>query len=270
MTTATVSTTTAIEDMELERTGKSPLRFRGQLLTTASGQFVQTTSEKPNADYYNISIYAIDGQDNGEHNYVVQIVYSKSFRGLQTHHSAIVTDCPATTLGEFDPLAVLIGFPPHQEYAERQKSLETKARRQYDVLVSAVLKMFPDEIGDVEEGFNRGQDLIRYRTLLEIGRDEFRFTIEEASLMCDALNGTWLLDDHWRFISDEIEDACRLDKLDQKWKTSGPDLIAKINRLSPLALCSLSDAVEKFWRNPNQGRISALIGCGLIKGPDSQ
>lgn len=137
----------AIEDIELIRTGEAPLRFRGQLLATASGQFVQTTPDRPNADFYSISIYVVnDGADSLGPDYVIQIVYTKSFRGTQQHHTVMVTDHPADRLAEFNPLAVVIGFPPHAEYAERQQMLETKCRRQYDLLVSAVLQSFPEKL----------------------------------------------------------------------------------------------------------------------------
>lgn len=139
---------TRTETLTLDRTGQCPLRFRGTLLTTACGQFVQSPKDKPNADYYTVSIYAVA---NSPGNYVVAINYTKEFRGTQRHQSAIVTDDPAATLGEFDPLAVLIGFPPHQEYAERQQMLETRVRRQYETLVTAVLREFPETMNSAAD-----------------------------------------------------------------------------------------------------------------------
>lgn len=137
------------EDIELERTGRAPLRFRGHVLTTACGQFVQTAKDKPNSDYFTVTVYVVDDNAKGTISAnVVQIVYTKEFRGTQQHHTVIVGYKPASILTEFNPLSVLIGFPPHENYAERQLMLETKCRRQYDLLASAVLKMFPEEIGD--------------------------------------------------------------------------------------------------------------------------
>ena len=143
---------TRTETLTLERTGQCPLRFRGTLLTTACGQFVQSPKDKPNADYYTVSIYAVA---NSPGNYVVAINYTKEFRGTTGHQTVLRTDDPAAALGEFDPLAVLIGFPPHQQYAERQQMLETRARRQYETVVTAVLREFPETMNSAT-----GEDVI--------------------------------------------------------------------------------------------------------------
>lgn len=139
------------ETITLERTGQPPLKFEGTLLTTACGQFVQPPKDKPNADYFTISLYevrtTVRGLASGPGRaYVVAIEYNKKFRDTQQHHTAIVTDDPADTLAGYDPLAVLIGFPPGEDFAERQNALESKMRRQYDVLVSAVLRDFPETL----------------------------------------------------------------------------------------------------------------------------
>lgn len=136
------------ETITLERTGQPPLRFDGTLLATACGQFVQNPKDKPNADYFTVSLFEGTRDEGREPKlFIVQIVYRKDFRGTTEHHSAIVTGDPAATLSAFDPLDVLIGFPPGEDFAERQTALENKLRRQYDLLVSAVLKDFPETLG---------------------------------------------------------------------------------------------------------------------------
>jgi hypothetical protein len=146
------------ETITLERTGQPPLKFDGTLLTTACGQFVQPPKNKPNTDYFTVSLYATHDArrtiprrpppdyDPSWPLYVVAIEYTKTFRDTQQHHTAIATDDPTETLANYAPLAVLIGFPPGEDFAERQQALEGKMRRQYDVLVSAVLKDFPETL----------------------------------------------------------------------------------------------------------------------------
>lgn len=134
------------ETITLERTGHPPLKFEGTLLTTACGQFVQPPKDKPNADYFTISLYEVARGEGRGAWHVVAIEYTKTFRDTQQHHTAIVTDDPVATLADYDPLDVLIGFPPGEDFAERQNALESKMRRQYDVLVSAVLKDFPETL----------------------------------------------------------------------------------------------------------------------------
>lgn len=254
------------ETITLDRDGQAPLRFHGKLLTTASGQFVHPPKDKPNPDYFTIGIYQVHGVHGPGPTYVVEIVYRKDLRGNTTeHHFAMTTDDPAATLGEYDPLAVLMGFPPGAEFAERQRAFEIKMRRQYDVLVSAVLKMFPDEIGDVDDGYRRGADIARYRALIEIGRNELDFTQAEASLICDALNETILDNQSWQFIDVEIEDACRLNKAHEKWNVDPQRLLDKIRDFPAVARVAIVDGVERFWRNPNQDTNAALINAGLIR-----
>lgn len=157
------------ETITLERTGQPPLKFNGTLLTTACGQFVQPPKDKPNADYFTVSLYQVNTGKADHDTFVVEIVYTKTFRDTQKHYTAILTDHPAGELINYEPLGVLIGFPPREEFAERQNALEAKMRRQYDVLVSAVLKDFPEEIGDTadddddeDEDFNTLLDALRF------------------------------------------------------------------------------------------------------------
>lgn len=183
------------ETLTLERTGQCPLRFSGTLLTTACGQFVQSPKDKPNADYYTVSIYAVA---NSPSNYVVAINYTKEFRGTTCHQTVMRTDDPAATLSEFDPLAVLIGFPPHQQYAERQQMLETRASRQYETVVTAVLREFPETMD-----FATGED--------SIAADDLQSAAEQLGRSHAGRNTlqalTDWLDDDGRFLDATSQEA---------------------------------------------------------------
>lgn len=135
-----------IESITLERTGLSPIRFRGKLLATASGQFVGTPPDKPNADWFEVSIYRYEGSG-----FIVAVIYRRDFKGAREEERlAERTGDPAQWLEQFteadDHLDMVIGFPPGMEH--KQARLEEKLDRQFATLVSAVLKDFPEEIGD--------------------------------------------------------------------------------------------------------------------------
>lgn len=209
------------EPIELERTGKPPLRFNGRLLTSANGQFVEAPKDKPNADFYTLSIYKAAGIHSPSPTYVVQIVYTKDFRGTQQHHTAIATDDPAATLGEYNPLAALIGFPPMVENRdERQHALESKCRRQYELLASAVLQAFPETLSTEATDSEplRIADLEQAAAQLghsEAGRATLRYLLDwldDPSINLDGQNQEavfTLLDGAWGSFSGTARDLMR-------------------------------------------------------------
>lgn len=76
----------------------------------------------------------------------------------------------------------------------------------------------------------------------------------EAMLICDALNGTWLSDaGSVAWIAAEIEDAIRLNGLDQKWKVDGPDLLRRAATWSYAERLAVVDLVERFWAAEGRG-----------------
>lgn len=135
-----------IETITLERTGKPPLSFGGELLTQASGQFVNTKPEKPNDNWWQISIYRLDGAT--EH--VVAITYHCEHRGQYVHRHVVATTDPAAAIAAYRPLDVLQGFPPGEVFAARQADLERRALRQWEAITSAVLTSFPEQLPAVK------------------------------------------------------------------------------------------------------------------------
>lgn len=79
-----------------------------------------------------------------------------------------------------------------------------------------------------------------------------RFSLGEAMLMVDAMNGC-ILDPHtasllWANISDAIE----MDRLDEKWQVDGNALVIRLRELgrtNPFACWSIADAIERAWND---------------------
>ena len=132
----------SLQDLILPRTGQAPIKIRGRTMATATGMYFNAKPGKPNVDWWEISIFALDRPDA----YAVAITYKKSHRGQNSeHHTAAVTATPATVLQTYDPLKVLVGYPSSERFATQQRDLELDCVRQYQSLVSTVLADFPEE-----------------------------------------------------------------------------------------------------------------------------
>lgn len=107
-------------------------------------------------------------------------------------------------------------------------------------------------------GDNRSQvinrDLERLYTLYRRALATVPLTQEEACLLVDALNGAKFTADTARLLYAEIEDACRLDHLDQKWQVDGQALVQKLRQLTDTQALALIDAAERFWNAPDVGQ----------------
>ena len=220
---------TPTETLTLERTGQCPLRFKGTLLTTACGQFVEPPKDKANTDYYTVSIYTVSASSL----FVVAIDYTKELPGRDKsqHHSVFQTNDVSGVLARFDPVPVIIGMPPNVENrADRQALLETKCRRQYQTLVSAVLQSFPETL-DVEPERE------------EITADDIEQAIEQ-------LNGT----DNGRYTIKKIVD----------WQANGGH---DLSRQDQEAVFTLLDG---FWNEPRVAQLaSSWVGSTRNSGRTS-
>lgn len=137
------------ETITLERTGLPPLQFTGVLLAHASGQFVNTAADKPNNDWWEVSLFrvvSLRAFSRPLANYVVAVTYHNEKRNRYTHRSAFAANDPARRLAEYDPLAVLVNFPPDATFKGRQAHLERMCRQQWEKLLSAVLTAFPEVV----------------------------------------------------------------------------------------------------------------------------
>lgn len=92
--------------------------------------------------------------------------------------------------------------------------------------------------------------LERYFYLLANRRGELRgqFSDSELGLLCDACNGSrYGVASNVKHLPIGIEDAVKLDRLDQKWEIDGAALVSKLKELDLLSLCTLVDGIERFW-----------------------
>jgi len=126
------------DEIVLDRTGTSPLRFAGSLLREATTRFIDTTPDKPHKDWWTVRIYSTEATD---FRFAVSIAYSTTIRKVVSiEHYAEFTDDPAAVLESYDPLAVLRGFPDSPEYASRQAYLEKSSKLQFGKMVSDLLR----------------------------------------------------------------------------------------------------------------------------------
>lgn len=135
-----------MEIIKLERSGQEPLRFRGELLSTANGQFVGTPPDKPNVDWFELSLYRSEAG-----RFLIAVTYRRNLKGA-CDEQRMVADAknPAAWLQDFRErqafLEMVIGFPPGLEH--KQRRLEERLTRQFDQLISAILKDFPENLSD--------------------------------------------------------------------------------------------------------------------------
>ena len=110
------------------------------------------------------------------------------------------------------------------------------------------------------------RDLERYYTLLRMSLPTF--TVAEASLLCDAMNGT-ITEPHtasllWANVADALDDG-----LAEKWDVDGEALVRRLRALSPFEQLAVADACERFWRRVGSGSgatpAEMLLNIGLAR-----
>jgi hypothetical protein len=137
------------ETITLDRSGLPPLQFTGSLVAHATGQFVNTEPDKPNNDWWEIAIYRAESDrpySAPRFKYVVAVTYHNARRNGFTQRFADATQSPAALLAKYDPLAVLVNFPPGPQFAARQAHLVRMVRSQWQAILSAVLREFPEVV----------------------------------------------------------------------------------------------------------------------------
>lgn len=107
--------------------------------------------------------------------------------------------------------------------------------------------------GDNRSGI-LNRDLERLYALYRRALATVPLTQEEACLLVDALNGAQFTADTARLLYAEVEDACNLDHLDQKWQVDGPALVQKLRQLTDIQALAFIDAAERFWTAPDVGQ----------------
>ena len=104
------------------------------------------------------------------------------------------------------------------------------------------------------------RDLTRYYKMLEEERPAF--THEQASVLCDMLNGVMLepIDHAPQLLQIEVQDAP--DQLFEKWDVDQGRLEKRVADLSFAKALATIDAVERFWNEPNETSVVDVGLCG--------
>lgn len=92
------------------------------------------------------------------------------------------------------------------------------------------------------------RDLERYYYLLKLTQAKLSFTMGEAMLLCDVMNGTinqpYSVSLIWASVSDALKEGYA-----EKWEVDGPALVKKLRALSPFECMAVADAVEQAWND---------------------
>lgn len=131
-----------IQLYSLNRTGKAPLVFRGELVAKVSGERVGSVTHNR---WHELAIYRTVAGSS-----IVQINYRTTWQNEMSLDSAEwlslepdQKDNPWPNIGRllshYQPTADVAGYPPTEHYREKQQRLLQEIRQRYDVLVSELL-----------------------------------------------------------------------------------------------------------------------------------
>jgi hypothetical protein len=100
---------------------------------------------------------------------------------------------------------------------------------------------------------------------------DVELTEPEAKLLCDALNGCWMLDvvtpsQARTHLLMEAEDHVRLNGASKKWGVDWDHLRSTLADLSPVQCLAVMDAVERFWCDDE----ATVESVGLVHHLDEQ
>lgn len=118
----------------LPRTGAAPVRFVGEQI---AGDDNQATNGPGQSRWHDLAIYRADSG-----RWIAAIGYRTRWQGEMGRNTVLVADSPgevARMLAAHDPTTAVAGFPPGEQFAERQARLLADVRARYESLVSAVL-----------------------------------------------------------------------------------------------------------------------------------
>lgn len=106
----------------------------------------------------------------------------------------------------------------------------------------------------------------RYYHALASALKTITLTEAEALLICDALNGTLMEPHTMQLLWAQIDDACRLDNLCEKWDCQREVIVDLLRDLSYCQSLAVVDAVERWWLLPDKSdRRQSLRAVGLLR-----
>jgi hypothetical protein len=130
----------------LERPGDRPLTFTGEMLAESEGR---VRRGKENTRWHDVRVYRTAGGT-----FVVEIAYTTEWKGEEGHRlvrTAGTAEAVHEILSTYEPLAHVVGYPPGETYAEKQRRLELAIVSQYRAQVGELLAEHPDLFAEVLE-----------------------------------------------------------------------------------------------------------------------
>jgi len=118
----------------LRRTGEAPLEFEGELLALANSRQPEGLR---NNRWHELALYR---SESGY--YLVEVVYRTQWQGELDHHQvAVCVDAGGVpnVLQRWDPCRHVDGYPPGEQYADRQARLISALTAGYQMAVSDLL-----------------------------------------------------------------------------------------------------------------------------------
>src|SRR2546421_4610038 len=94
-----------------------------------------------------------------------------------------------------------------------------------------------------------------------------KFSLSEALLLCDALNGVLLDAQTKHLLWATIEDAIRTDELDRKGGVDGDALVARLRSLTPVEQGMIAYRIQQAWENETyyvQSMVERVKLVGLV------
>ena len=114
------------------------------------------------------------------------------------------------------------------------------------------------------------RDLERLYTLYRRALRRVDLSLDEACLITDALNSSFMTADTAHLLWASIEDAMKYEGLQEKWEVDGKALVEKLRSLNEIQSMAIIDAAEKFWNNEKYRDQDMKIGVTECFGIDSQ
>jgi hypothetical protein len=129
-----------MERFKLERTGDLPLSFEGERVAQSKGKW---HSGKDQNRWHDLAIYRTKGG-----RYLLQITYQTQWQG-ESDHSQII-DCgddvtsAVVELKAHDPASHVEGYPPGEQYSDRQRMLVEGLTRRYNDQITELFREIPE------------------------------------------------------------------------------------------------------------------------------
>lgn len=128
-----------MEKFTLTRTGDRPLSFTGERIASADGYLHGGQQQNR---WHEIAVYATE---SGK--FVGHVAYRTAWQGEDSHYLAFFSQHLADVVDElraYDPTEFLVGFPPHENFADKQLRLIQSLRLRWASLLTDVFDELPD------------------------------------------------------------------------------------------------------------------------------